>query len=210
MPRHLTAAAALALLLGGCAGSGGVPASSTSGPTSTSTSAASTTTSTAPATTTAAGPVFVVGAPGVYPPDPLPGSNGASGSGCAPPSGPLPDGVWFGKLLEVTPAQATFDPACFYFGDAAEAAAAADGEEELVSPHYLRNPLPDLVQVPIAPGTPAYSIDNTVNPLGFLTFSLEEWPATNGGYTLCPGEGCAVWLFVNGGLVTEILEQYLP
>ena len=30
------------------------------------------------------------------------------------------------------------------------------------------------------------------------------------GYIPCPGEFCSVWLYVNNGNVTEVLEQYLP
>jgi len=200
--------ASFTLLLAGCGG-GSVASTSvtttTQPPASTTTAAASTT-----AASTTTEPSFTVGSPGLYPPDPLPGSAGANGSGCPPLSGALPDGVWFGKLLDASVAAVRFNPGCFYFGDAAAAAAAADGIADLPSPHYLRDPLPDTADLPAALGAVAYSIDKHADPLGFLTFSLEEWPARSGGYTLCPGEGCAVWLYVNGGRVTEIVEQYLP
>lgn len=211
-PAALALTLVAALLLAGCGG-GGQSASSTTSPTTAVTTTAAPSTTTVPSTTappTTAGPAFVVGTPTLVPPDPLPGSGGANGSGCAPETGALPDGVWFGKLLEVTPDLAGFDPLCFYFGDAAVAAAAEDGITELPSPHYLRNPLPDLIDVETTPGAPVYSIDNSTDTLGFITLSLDEWPAQNGGYTICPGEGCSVWLYVNGGRVTEIMEQYLP
>ncbi|MBN2112819.1 MAG: hypothetical protein JW785_01690 [Acidimicrobiia bacterium] len=202
--------ALVALVLAGCSGDGGPFATSTTSEATTTTAMpASTTTTTVPPTTTP-GPVFVVGVPGLCPPDPLPGSDGANGSGCPPPTGSLPDGIWFGKVLQATPAGVRFDPGCFFFGDAAVAAAAADGITDLPSPHYLRNPLPDSMEVPAAEDAVAYSIDNSGDDLAFITFSLDEWPAQSGGYTLCPGEGCAVWLHVNGGVITEILEQYLP
>lgn len=204
----------VALLLAGCGGdahpfTSTTTASSTTRPATTVPATTTTPTTTPPTTTTAAIPAFVVGTPGLYPPDPLPGGDGAGGSGCPPAGGPLPDGIWFGWLLEVTPERGRFDPACFYFDEAAEAAAAADGVE-LYGLHFIRNPFADPVEVVIAPNAPAYSIDNSADTLGFLTLSLTEWPAANGGYTVCPGEGCSVWLYVNGGRVTEVLEQYLP
>lgn len=202
-------AALLILVFAGCSGEGGSFATSTTtAPPTTAIPASTSTTGGLPTTT--AGPAFVVGTPGLYPPDPLPGSGGANGSGCPPEAGPLPDGVWFGKVLQATPGGMRLDPGCFYFGDAAAAAAAEDGITDLPSPHYLRDPLPDSVDVPAADDAVVYSIDNSGDDLTFLALSLREWPAQSGGYTLCPGEGCAVWLYVNGGAITEILEQYLP
>ncbi|MFH1330452.1 MAG: hypothetical protein ABIJ48_07375 [Actinomycetota bacterium] len=218
MRRRLTAVAVLALLLGGCGGEDDPSTSSAIAPTTTteatSTTAVTSTTAAPPTsvvtTTTGGRRAFAVGTPGLYPPDPLPDSGGANGSGCPPEAGPLPDGIWFGRLLEVSPTSARFDPGCFYFGEVADEQAELDGITDLPSPHYLRNPLPDLIDLGVAEGAVVYSIDNSVDPLGFLTLSVEEWPATHGGYTLCPGEYCTVWLYVNGGRVTEILEQYLP
>jgi hypothetical protein len=44
----------------------------------------------------------------------------------------------------------------------------------------------------------------------FLVLPFSDWPADPAGYTPCPGDFCGVWLYVNGGNVTEILEQYVP
>ena len=38
-----------------------------------------------------------------------------------------------------------------------------------------------------------------------------EWPPDwERAYAECPGEFCGVWLYVNDGVVTEIVEQYVP
>lgn len=44
----------------------------------------------------------------------------------------------------------------------------------------------------------------------FIVVPFADWPVDPTGYTPCPGDFCGVWLFVNGGEVTEILEQYVP
>ena len=104
-----------------------VAPTTTTTPTTT-TMAASATTTTAATTTTTGGP-YVVGAPELYPLTPLPGSDGAGGSGCAPGAGPLPDGVWFGYVSSIGATSVEFDLACFYFGDIAYTEGAEDGEE---------------------------------------------------------------------------------
>ena len=65
----------------------------------------------------------------LFPADPLPGSEGASGSGCAPGAGPLPSGIWYGHILAAAPGAIEFDLACFYFGEIAWEVAAGVGEE---------------------------------------------------------------------------------
>ena len=165
-----------------------------------------TTTTTAAPTTTSAGP-YVVGAPELYPLAPLPGSAGAGGSGCAPGSGPLPDGVWFGYVRAIGTASVDFDLACFYFGDIAYIEGAADGEE-VNNDYYVRNVNPTLRTVPVA--TPATVHEIEATSVGFLTVSFDDWPIDPTAYIACPSNWCGVWLFVNGGETTEILEQYVP
>ena len=38
-----------------------------------------------------------------------------------------------------------------------------------------------------------------------LSQGAASWPLA-----VCPGEACAVWLFVNQGRVTEVVQQYAP
>jgi hypothetical protein len=159
-------------------------------------------------TTTTAAPRPTIGEPSLFPPDPLPGSGGANGSGC-PPEGGLLDGVWFGFVLERTDDGVLFDPACFYFGEAAAAAAAEDGEE-IAGPHYIRNAGGGRPVLEVGPATPVFSIDNAADTLEFIEVPFPAWPGDSGGYTPCPGEGCSVWVYVDGGEVAGIVEQYLP
>jgi hypothetical protein len=171
------------------------------------TTAATTTTTAQPTTTTTSGGPYVVGTPELYPLTPLPGSDGAGGSGCAPGAGQLPNGVWFGNVGAIGAASVDFDLACFYFGDIAYTEGAEDGEE-INNDYYIRNANPALRTVPIATGAMVFEIDAA--SIGYLNIPFADWPADPAGYIACPSNWCGVWLFVNGGQVTEILEQYLP
>lgn len=181
-------------------------APATTAPTTTATTIPPTTT-TAPTTTTTSGGPYVVGAPGLYPLAPLPGSDGAGGSGCTPGAGPLPDGVWFGYVKAIGAASVDLDLACFYFGDIAYTEGAEDGEE-VNNDYYVRNVNPTLRTVPVGVAATVYEID--AGSVGFLTVPFADWPVDPAGYIACPSDWCGVWLFVNGDEVTEILEQYVP
>ena len=172
----------------------------------TATTAAPTTTTTAATTTTTAGP-YEVGVPEFYPLAPLAGSGGAAGSGCSPGAGPLPDGVWFGYVVGKSAADIDFDLACFYFGDIAYTEGAADGEE-VNNDYYVRNVNPTLRTIPVAPTSAVWEIET--GSVGFLNVPFSGWPLDPAGYIACPSDWCGVWLLVNGGDVTEILEQYVP
>lgn len=81
--------------------------SSTTGQTTTTQSA----TTAAPETTTPT-PTYAVASHGAGAVDPLPGSDGMLGSGCAPGPGALPDGIWFGWVETANSAGISFDLAC--------------------------------------------------------------------------------------------------
>jgi hypothetical protein len=102
-----------------------------------------------------------------------------------------------------------FDPACFYFGEAAEAAAAEDGEE-IPGPHHIRNAGGGRPVLDVAPTAPVESVVQTGGGLGFERLRFAGWPAAAGEYATCPGEGCSVWSYIDGGEVAGIVEQYLP
>ncbi len=170
----------------------------TAAPTSTATSA--------PATTTT---VYVVDPSSFFPP-PFPGNRGGHGSGCYADPGTLPDGVWFGYAQAVAGGTITFDLACFYTGAEAIAEAAADGEESPPpNDYYIRNFNPLTFAVPVAPGASAWYLDSI--SLAETEIPASSWPTAASFYsTICPGPFCAVWLYVNGGRATAIVEQYLP
>ncbi len=147
----------------------------------------------------------MVGTPSLFPPDPLVGSDGARGSGCSPGPGALPDGVWFG-FVDGGAAVMDFDLACFYFGDIAWEKAAEQGDEA-PNDFYISNQSTARRTVALDAATPVHWITADVE---FALSPYGDWVADPAGYSNCPGEFCLVWLYVNGGAVTEILEQYLP
>jgi hypothetical protein len=184
------------------------PAPATSSTTSVTTTAAPTTTT--PATTTTAPLTFAVTDPSrLTPPDPLPGSGGATGSGCAPGTDQLPDGIWFGLAVEVAEGAIRFDLACFYFGEIAWEKAAEVGEE---APNdvWIVNDNPRIRTVRVGSEATAWGLtcDGEINhqPLVFG----DEWPSSESCFVSCPGENCPVWLYINDSLVTEVMEQYFP
>ena len=142
------------------------------------------------------------------PPEPLAGSDGGSGSGCAPGSDELPDGLWFGYVLDKDESSIDFDLACFYFGEIAWEIAALEGGEAN-NDFWIVNESDRLRTATLAPGAVAWSIAGDTSQ-GHSAFDLlNEWPRP-GGYTECVGEFCGVWLYINDGLVTELVEQYIP
>ena len=148
----------------------------------------------------------MVGEPSLFPPEPLPGNDGASGSGCAPGRDSLPDGIWFGLVTSPVENEMRFDLACFYFGDIAEEKAAAAGEEALGG-FWIANANPAPRSISVAPSLPVYWITFDTE---FDLAQFHDWRSDPSGYSNCPGSFCFVWIYVNGGSVTEVMEQYLP
>ncbi|MEA2001316.1 MAG: hypothetical protein U9N84_05445 [Actinomycetota bacterium] len=135
-------------------------------------------------------------------PVPLPGSDDAAGSGCASGTDWLPDGVWFGYVTGRADDHLDFDLACIWTGEAAVREAAEDGIENPLS-FYIRNHSAKIRK-------PAMAGDATVYHLGispwYTSLSYDEWRAG-----ACHGfetGSCPVWLYVNGGKVTAIVEQF--
>ena len=192
-------------------------ATTTSMPPETTTTEAPTTTATTTTTTTEAPPTtgstegpFTTDEPlSLAPPEPLPGSAGASGSGCTPGAGPLPDGIWFGFAPAIGASTLDLDLACFYFGDIAYDEGDADGEE-VNNDYYIRNQNPAIRTVPVAGDTVVWTL-GTFDGIGeHSSVAYADWPAPGPAYIECPGDFCLLWLYVNDGTVTEIVEQYVP
>lgn len=121
----------------------------------------------------------------------------ASGAGCSPGGGALPDGWWFGSLTGAATADALpFDLACFFVGQAAIDAAAEDGQDDVPNDVYIRNDNATVRQVPVAADAAAecLSIDGA---------------AETGACAVTEVEG-PVWIRVVGGEVDRILEQFFP
>lgn len=177
---------------------------------------ATTTTSTTPPTSSAStSPTTTELAPGVFlprvslsPPPAYPGSNGANGSGCDAGTGPLTDGAWFGYVETSDSVGVAFDLACFFFGPVAETEAEADGSSA-PGGFYIRNQNPLTRDIAIPASSAVYTIDASTGNT-FLELTFADWPAGTGGYIPCPGEFCGVWITITDGLITGIVEQYLP
>lgn len=215
MRKVLPALLAISLVVGACGDddSGGSTTTTTVPPTTTTpTTVTTTTTTTTMATTTTAAPrvFFLESPPGLFPPDPLGEEGAANGSGCLPEeNGYLPDGVWFGHILSKDAIEVTFDLACFFFGDAAVAAAAEDGVTEVENNYYIR----DISRMPY---NPRYTADAAMWYLSTATgnfvpveMAFADWPGPDEEWP-CPGKQCGVWMYLNGGMITELYEQYVP
>lgn len=224
----LTVAASIALLLAACTSAtddmtASAPTSTEADATSTSatpsttvppaTQAPATTTTMAPTTTAPITTTTTI----IYRPDPpltlypagsLPGSDGAAGSGCSPGAGPLPNGVWFGLAVGIEPDRIEFDLSCIYFGEIAYSEGAADGEE-VNNDFYIRNQNPALRSVPLV-DPPVWTLGQFDGSGELFEVDYIDWPVPGPTYTQCPGEWCTVWLYVNDGIVTDIVEQYIP
>ena len=181
-------------------------ATTTMAPVTTTTDAATTTaivtTTTAAVTTTTI--VYAVDSSSFFP-DVLGSAGDPNGSGCVVNADILPNGVWFGYATSVSGATITFDLACFFTGDAAVAAATADAAEAF--DFYIRNQNPKTYSVPIDGGADVFIVDPVT--IEETQISAASWPS-GASFVPCPGEFCAVWLYVNGGQATGLVEQYLP
>jgi hypothetical protein len=190
----------------------GASTTSTTGGTTTTggtpTTSGTTTATTVPETTipVTTVPLYLID-PTDFFPDVFGSSGDPHGSGCVVGGGDaLPGGVWFGFAEGVAGGTISFDLACFFTGDAAAAAATADGEE--VFDFYIRNQNPKVYSVPISSSAQVYYVDMITGP-DPTPIALSSWP-TSASFQSCPSDHCAVWLYVNGGVATGIVEQYLP
>lgn len=142
-------------------------------------------------------------------PEPLPGSGGAHGSGCDVKQGTLADGAWFGVALASDGMAITFEVACFFTGSEAIAAAALAGAE--VEQDYFTASGGVVYVVPIGTDATMYALhyDEDAGFFTLLALAMDYWPDLASDWH-CLGELCRIWLYVNGGVATEGVEQYLP
>jgi hypothetical protein len=177
----------------------------------TSTAAVATTTTVATAATTTTITPVVPTAPFTIP---VPtGGVSANGSGCAPPPGDtLPDGIWFGNLqsVDVGASTVSLDLNCFFSGDAANHAAAEDGETEIPVPddYYIRNKVKKIYVLPTVANVAVFQLpDNGGNP--------NPTPAGNGPAAVATmltqfHNFWIGWLQISGGKVVAVQQQFVP
>jgi hypothetical protein len=210
--RRMTAVLVLAGLLivattAGCSSDSKDDASPGTGAEKGAVASETTSTTAAKTTTTTLGPPPP---PGSIPfVDPFTSSTGTdpAGSGCTPQSSSLPDGKWFGQLkaVDTTAGTVGLDLECLFVGDAANVAAAADGQTEIpvANDHYIRNEN-DTVRT-----QPAVS-EVAVGVLG-AGGNATAYEATASGLS---SAGVLidhpVWLQVQDGWVIAIQEQFFP
>ncbi len=134
-------------------------------------------------------------------------STAPSGSGCTPQTSTLPDGQWFGQLKAVDTTAGTlgFDLECFFVGDAANAAATADGQTEVPVPDdvYIRNESS-------AVRTQQAVTDVAIGILGSGGASTDYEPTAHGLSAAGPLIDHGVWLEVKDGWVIAIQQQFFP
>lgn len=128
------------------------------------------------------------------------------GSGCTPEMDVLPDGRWYGGVRAFDEQGIAFDLACLFVGDAAEAAAAEDGEESAPpNDYYVRNKNEAVRILAVTPDTPVTWYPSG-DPNDDVTGTYPEWIeflATQESYL-------GIWVTVESGAVTEITEWWVP
>lgn len=139
--------------------------------------------------------VWYAADPPTYFPASLPGAGDYFGSGCSPGTANLPDGIWYGHIESASSAEIEFDLVCF-----APTPAGEDGVGRFT------NSSSRLRTVRVAPGA-------TVNAValdgGWEIQPYSTWRLDPGEDGFCPPDGCwTVWLYVNNGEVTEIVQLW--
>ncbi len=134
------------------------------------------------------------------------------GSGCSPSSAnELPDGIWFGVLTSVDPSAGTvgLDLACLFFGQAANAAAAADGFTEIPVPndYWIRNASTNVYTLPVVPDVAVVTLVED-RPAEFAPpeTGLDAVARVETSPLLRPDW----WIEVRDGWVVAMQQQYFP
>jgi hypothetical protein len=138
--------------------------------------------------------------------------DGADGSGCLADSGLLPDGIWFGYARAWTATSVDLDPACMFTGpEAAKAATAHNDESPPPNDFFIANDSAAVRKIPVAATATAFRVTHDKDGnIDNQTTSYADMVTNPGTYNQCPGDGCPVWVAVNGGIATEVSMQYLP
>lgn len=128
------------------------------------------------------------------------------GSGCDPGHGDLPDGQWFGTVVDLTPDELELNLACWFIGEDAALAAEEDGEESPPpNDYYVRDTSAGTIRVGLAPEAStlihrdgsAEGVSGTVDDL--ITAGEER-----GGFPY------GVWIEVVDGAAVSVHEQWVP
>lgn len=159
------------------------------------------TTSTAATTTTPPVLFAIDWADPFAPPAPQEGSDGAFGTGCSPGVDRLPDGSWAGWATHRGADAIEFDLACVR---------PATGDPEISNQNSRIRSVPVSPLAVVYPITDEGSFGRLIN-LDYPTWQSSPTGAFCASMLIAPGlpDGCPVWIFVNDGAITEVME-FLP
>jgi hypothetical protein len=148
------------------------------------------------------------------------GSTAAGATGTTGTAAELEDGRHFGRIEAIDASGSmTFDLAYFYTGDEANDVAAEHGDETPVpNDYYIVNDNPKLRTLAIAPDAEIRVFDWNRCCDRHVSLDMETFAdvmANPDGFVeqdgrLYYGQASPYWITVDGGVVTEIEEQYLP
>ena len=182
----LASAALAGLLLAACATQGGESTTTTEDVTTTTTTSNPTTTGQPPTDT----------------------NDLASRSGCKPGTEEtLPDGEWYGYIVDVNASEVDFDLACWFSGDAAVTAASEDGAESPPpNDYYIRNENQAVRVLAVASSAEVEYLANGGDPNTATTSAYQDWYVEWEISDFVPG----YWLTIVDGEITRIAQQYVP
>ena len=135
------------------------------------------------------------------------------GSGCSPGATTLPDGIWFGVLKTVDTKAGTvgIDLACWFAGDAANAAAVTDdpgAEVPVPNDYYVRNQVPTVYTTHATPDVAVVPLEASAGGPSGLNGPTQTGVAAATGILNSPSQ--LVWLKVTDGWVTVVQAQFTP
>ncbi|CAN5782151.1 hypothetical protein BH23ACT5_BH23ACT5_16980 [soil metagenome] len=131
----------------------------------------------------------------------------ADGTGCTPGTDDLPDGEWYGIVVDTHDDEIDFDLACWFSGEAAEMAAAGDGTE-VNNDYYVRNVNPQIREIDVADDAVVVWLTNLGSPQDTQETDFATWLTARAerGESSQP----AVWITVEDEEVVLITEQWVP
>lgn len=197
--RVVTLTALAGLLLAACAAQGGESTTTTEDVTTT--TGRDTTTTSAPTTTTTSTPT-TTGQP------PTDSNDLASRSGCKPGTEEtLPDGEWYGYIVDLNASEVEFDLACWFSGDAAVTAASEDGAESPPpNDYYVRNENETVRVLAVGSSAEVEYLVNGGDPNTVTTSAYQDWYVEWEVSDFVPG----YWLTIQDGEIIRIAQQYVP
>jgi hypothetical protein len=132
----------------------------------------------------------------------------AQGFRCDAAGEVLADGVWFGFVRNLSSSAVSIDVACYYTGEGAARLAVSEGHDPVL--FYLGNDDPATFDVRLDSAGLAHWVDDAAGAIP-EPVPMSQWPVAGSTFSReCPGELCGIWLYVNQGVATEIVEWYLP